>query len=140
MMTNNLIIYTDGGSRGNPGQAAVGVYITNAKGEEIVRFGKRIGETTNNTAEYLAVITALDYLKEKLNQEIQTITFFLDSLLVVNQLNGLYKIKESHLQTLAIKIKKLAGERPGKVFYNYVPREKNRVADSLVNQALNSFN
>ncbi len=63
-MTNNLIVYTDGGARGNPGPAAIGIYITDEEGNSVLRFGKRIGETTNNTAEYQAVIEALKWIKD----------------------------------------------------------------------------
>ena len=98
-----LIIHTDGGARGNPGPAAVGVVIETADGKTLAEFGKKIGETTNNVAEYTAVIEALKKIKNlglKMNNEELVINFFLDSTLVVNQLMGLFKVKDSHLREL----------------------------------------
>lgn len=131
-----LKIFTDGGSRGNPGPAAIGVYILGENGKEILKLGKRIGETTNNVAEYSAVITALEWLVENssLNNLLQ-IHFFLDSLLVVNQLNGKFKIKEEHLRNLIIKIKNLEKKFNCKINYSHIPREKNSVADFMVNSS-----
>ncbi len=150
----NIIIHTDGGARGNPGPAAIGVVIEEltsdkqeviSKTKKVAEFGKRIGETTNNVAEYTAVIEALRFLKSqdkncKDQQKIQRkINFFLDSTLVVNQLNGMYKIKEPHLRNLFMEIKMLEQEVRGVSHYTYVPREQNRRADFLVNQALDQF-
>ena len=131
-------VHTDGGARGNPGPAAVGVYIHDEKGKEVVRFGKKIGETTNNVAEYQAVIIALKWLEENLKEKIGGIKFYLDSSLVVNQLNGLFKIKENHLRELIIKVRELEQKIGGNVSYHYVSRNENAVADSLVNASLNS--
>jgi ribonuclease HI len=135
-----LIIHTDGGARGNPGPAAIGVVIED--GKEIAGFGKRIGETTNNVAEYTAVIEALTYVKSQIpnfrhqTDEQTLIQFFLDSTLVVNQLNGLYKVKEMHLRELLTKVRLLEGEVGGMITYTYIPREQNRRADFFVNKAL----
>ena len=89
-----IIVYTDGGARGNPGPAAIGVYIIDQDGNRVVKFGKKIGETTNNVAEYKAVYNALDWIKNNLKNNIRNINFLLDSKLVVNQLNGIFKIKK----------------------------------------------
>lgn len=126
------IVHTDGGARGNPGPAAIGVVIQN-----IVEFGRRIGEATNNVAEYTAVIEALNYIKSKTDKNVD-IQFFLDSNLVVQQLNGRFKVKDPTLRELLMKIKILEQEIGEGVTYLYVPREKNRRADFLVNQALDS--
>ncbi|KKU82476.1 MAG: Ribonuclease H [Microgenomates group bacterium GW2011_GWA2_47_8] len=131
----NYIIHTDGGARGNPGPAAVGVVIESEK-TLITEFGKRIGETTNNVAEYTAVIEALkkvESLKSKVEREIH---FFLDSNLVVQQLNGKFKVKDGKLRELLIAVRMLEQEVGGKVSYGYVPREQNQRADFLVNKAL----
>ena len=137
-MTKNLIIYTDGGARGNPGPAAIGVYVVDSDGKEILRKSKQIGEATNNIAEYRAVIEALEWIRE--NAEGQSaswrIKFYLDSSLVVNQLNGIFKVKQSHLRDLLLQVRKLEQEIGGKILYNFIPREKNKTADFLVN---NSF-
>lgn len=137
-----LFVFTDGGARGNPGPAAIGVVIkykiANSK-YKIVKFGKRIGETTNNVAEYMAVIKALQWVINNLATKQfsdETISFFLDSKLVVNQLNGLFKIKDANLRELLLKIRELEGEVGGYISYQLIPREKNNLADSLVKQSL----
>lgn len=134
-MANNLTIYTDGGARGNPGPAAIGVFIVDDKGLEITRFGKTIGPTTNNVAEYTAVISALEWLKQNQELRIEKVKFFLDSKLVVNQLNGIFKIKEARLRELIIKVRRLEQETGINIFYVYIPREKNKIADGLVNDS-----
>jgi ribonuclease HI len=144
-----LIVHTDGGARGNPGPAGIGVVIEKVtekadpstssgraiKTEEIARFGKRIGETTNNVAEYTAVIEALRFLKTY-DGEKKHIEFFLDSTLVVNQLNGLFKVKDAKLRELLSTIRILEQETGGTIRYAYIPREQNSRADYFVNQAL----
>lgn len=130
----NYIIHTDGGSRGNPGPAAIGVVIEKNL-EEIAGYGKTIGETTNNVAEYTAVVDALTWMKEH-GQERGEINFFLDSLLVVNQLNGLFKIKDARLRTFVMVIRQLEQEVGGVITYKAVPREQNTRADFFVNKAL----
>lgn len=126
-----LTIHTDGGARGNPGPAAIGVVIEE-EGKIIHEFGKKIGHATNNVAEYTAVIEALKYLKA----HVGTITFILDSTLVVNQINGLFKVKEPHLRELLMKVRALEQEVGGTITYASVRREQNQRADSLVNAAL----
>jgi len=134
--SRTLNIWTDGGSRGNPGPAAIGICMTDNNGKEIFRLGKQIGACTNNVAEYTAVIFALQWLIENKNIMASHYNFYLDSSLVVNQLNGLFKIKNYKLKKMIIQIKELEEKIPGKIFYQYIPREKNKVADSLLN---NSF-
>ncbi len=137
-----LIIYTDGGSRGNPGPAGVGVVIDNEQGQILKEYGERIGEATNNEAEYQAVILALQkarqlFGKEKIKQT--KVDFYLDSELVVKQLNHLYKIEEEKLQPLFMKIwNLLVGFN--EIKFTHVPREKNKEADRLVNEALDKDN
>lgn len=137
------IIYTDGGARGNPGPAAIGVVIKDGKTKTLVEYGEKIGETTNNVAEYTAVISALNYLLKYLPySEMKKITdtleinFFLDSLLVVNQLNGLFKVKEPHLRQLLLKVHELVHQIGGQVTFSHIPRAQNYLADRLVNAAL----
>ena len=131
-----LIIHTDGGARGNPGPAAIGVVIEQESGKKVEEFGKRIGEATNNVAEYFAVLEALQNIK---GIEATEIDFFLDSVLVVNQLNGKFKVKDSKLRDLLMRVRTLEQEVGGKVQYYVVPRERNRRADFLVNRALDNF-
>jgi ribonuclease HI len=135
----NIIVHTDGGARGNPGPAAIGVYIqTEEQGNvtKLIGFGKEIGETTNNVAEYSAVIEALTWLISHKPENVEKTTFFLDSLLVVSQLNGVFKIKEPHLRDLSFSVRALEAEYGGGVSYVAVRREQNREADMLVNKAL----
>jgi ribonuclease HI len=128
-----LNLFTDGGSRGNPGPAAAGFVLKNDKGETVERGGKFLGRATNNEAEYQAVIEGL---KEALNFEPGRLTCFLDSSLVVNQLNGIFKIKEARLRELTFEIKSLE-KNFAEVYYRYIPREQNKEADEVVNQILN---
>ena len=178
---NKLNIFTDGGARGNPGPAAIGVLVKAETGPVLVKISRKIGVTTNNVAEYSAVVEALEWLIK--NKEIisrssgisqldrgsstlsghdavrltnsstaseqstnhptnknnnQEIHFHLDSTLVVNQLNGLFKIKNGKLQELLFKIKQLEQDVNTPIYYSYIPREKITVADQLVNQALDN--
>jgi len=138
-MDTTLIIHTDGGARGNPGPAGIGVVIEQ-EGKIIHEFGKKIGETTNNVAEYTAVIEALRFLKKTGDNEQGTkINFYLDSKLVVEQLNGNYKIKDSKLRELSLQIRMMEQELGSVITYAYVPREQNKRADLMVNQALDKL-
>ncbi len=133
-----LNVFTDGGARGNPGPAAIGVFITDNSGTEIAGFGKKIGVSTNNAAEYKAVVEALAWImenKEKLSEDVK-INFFLDSNLVCSQITGLFKIKKSHLRDLLFQIRQLESEINIPMNYSYIPREKNKEADKYVNLAL----
>lgn len=135
-MAKSLIINTDGGARGNPGPAAIGVCIFDNDGRQVTSIGKTIGLATNNVAEYQAVIEAFKWLAVNLTPEILSVSFLIDSSLVVNQLNGVFKIKEKHLRDLIVEIKKREQEVGIKVSYQQIPREKNLAADKLVNQSL----
>ena len=104
----NLYIFCDGGARGNPGPAAIGFLIKDNKGKILVEKGKFIGKATNNVAEYMGVIEALKWIIKKQSDSqfsILNSQFFLDSKLVVNQLNGLWKIKDAKLRNLVIQAK-----------------------------------
>jgi ribonuclease HI len=135
---STLTIYTDGGARGNPGPAAVGVHMLTEAGFD-KRHGRTIGDTTNNVAEYTAVLDALEIV-ESLEitgeQPISKLQFFLDSELVVKQLTGMYRIKEPSLQELASKILIRLKASTLSYTFTHIPRAKNKVADSLVNAAL----
>lgn len=150
------IIHTDGGSRGNPGNAAIGVVIEithdgtpvshgTSSLSQVTAFGKTIGVTTNNVAEYTAVIEALKWILEKSESSSATpqredthLCFYLDSTLVVNQLNGLFKVKDANMRMLMMKVRELEQQVAGRITYAYVPREQNADADYQVNKALDS--
>ncbi len=137
-----LLVYTDGGARGNPGPAAIGVAVfrENQTTEKIHSFGKTIGYATNNVAEYQAVVEALKWLLQNRNQfsEKVAINFFLDSNLVVNQLKGNFKIKNANLINLFYTVKELEKQLLAVIDYKLIPREDNLTADFLVNQALDN--
>lgn len=129
-----LIINTDGGSRGNPGAAGIGVIIRNDAEEIIFEHGAYIGETTNNVAEYSALIKALETARDLGATDL---LIRMDSELIVKQMQGLYKIKEPTLQELAQKVIKLKGGFSNVVF-THVRREFNKEADAQVNKALDA--
>ena len=127
-----FIINTDGGARGNPGPSAIGVVIRDTKGNVVFQAGKYIGETTNNQAEYQAVVFAFEKALELGATELE---FKLDSELVVKQLTGEYKVKNQDLAQQFLKIWNLQNKFI-KVSYKHVYREANKEADELVNKAL----
>lgn len=126
-----LIINTDGGARGNPGPAGIGVVFSDIKGEILAEYSQFIGETTNNVAEYKALILALEKAKDFKFDEIEC---RLDSELVVKQLNGNYKVKDENLKRLYNLVQELIFFRP--VSFTHVRREANKRADKLVNLVL----
>lgn len=129
-----LKIYCDGGSRGNPGPAAAAFVVHDKDFRVIAKKGIYLGRATNNVAEYSAVIQALEWAnKNKLGV---SVTVYLDSQLIVNQLTGKFKIREKTLQKLAAQVKKLERGAGTGITYRSVLREKNRIADFLVNQTL----
>jgi len=130
-----LIIYTDGASRGNPGPASYGFVIEDGKGNILHKEGKVIGITTNNVAEYTAVLEALKHVKQYAKGKQLQIELFADSKLVAEQLSGKFKIKAKHLKPLIEQIKILALDLGG-IIFSHIPRHKNIPADSMANQAL----
>ena len=135
---NTLMVFTDGGARGNPGEAGIGVYITDENKKELASFGKKIGFATNNVAEYKAVISALDWIienKKSLSKDAK-IHFFMDSKLVCSQIIGLFKVKNADLRNLLFDVRDREAQITPPIYYKYIPREKNTKADAFVNQAL----
>lgn len=133
-----LSVFCDGGARGNPGPAAIGFVVKGDSGRILKKRGKFIGRATNNVAEYQAVIKALTWLKSNIQPLTSNIKFFLDSRLVVNQLNGLFKIKDNKLRQLIVKVRQLEQEVGGNVSYHLIERSKNQEADQLVNETLDN--
>lgn len=132
--SGKIVIYTDGGSRGNPGPAAVGIIIGGKK------YSKKIGEATNNVAEYKAVIFALQKLKALIGKRgirDSEVEIRMDSEFVAMQLNGQYKVKDIELQPLFIEIWNLKMDFK-KVDFIHISRGQNTEADKLVNEALDS--
>lgn len=129
-------IYTDGGSRGNPGPGALGVVIFDESGHVLKEYSHYLGEVTNNQAEYEAVIFALQKAKQL---KIKEVELRVDSELIGRQLLGQYKIKDLDLQPLFIKAWNLRLDY-NKVDIKVIPREQNKKADALVNMELDSKN
>jgi len=132
---NELIVFCDGGSRGNPGKAACAFIVKDSQGNLLFQKGYTLGIKTNNEAEYLGVLAAYKWLTEK-GLSAEKINFYLDSKLVVNQLKGLFKIKNARMAELISKIKILETSLNRRIDYFLVPREKNYLADKLVNETL----
>ena len=130
-----VFIYTDGAARGNPGPAAIGAVIKDDKGNVLARLSRHIGNTTNNQAEYRAVITALE---KAVGLGARQVILKADSELVVKQINGRYKIKNAALRPLYQEVVKLTGSLE-KLTVSYIPRARNAEADALANQALDNI-
>ncbi|MBI5728318.1 MAG: ribonuclease HI family protein [Candidatus Magasanikbacteria bacterium] len=129
-----LITYTDGGARDNPGPAATGIVIKDEHGQTIAAYGEYLGEQTNNYAEYRAIISALKKSKELGATEVECLA---DSKLVVEQLNGRWKVREPALQKLFVQAWN-AKQVFRKVTIRHIRRENNREADREVNKVLDS--
>lgn len=135
-----LSIYCDGGARGNPGPAA-SAFVVIAQNQVIHQAGQSLGATTNNVAEYTAVLLAMQWLSEKVRAEnwnLHTVNFYLDSNLVVNQITGKFKIKHPNLQRLHQQVSHLLAGLSLSINFAYIPRSRNYLADALVNRTLDS--
>jgi ribonuclease HI len=128
------IVHTDGAARGNPGPAAIGIVVEDESGHTVYESSRTLGVHTNNEAEYLAIIAALQYLREI---RAKAADFYLDSELVVRQLNGQYKVKQPRLQSLHGQATMLLNAVPTHTI-RHVPRAQNARADALANEALDA--
>jgi len=133
-MTAKIAIYSDGGSRGNPGPSAIGVLICDAEGNELQEYHEVIGEGTNNIAEYTAVLVGLDLAKALGAKDID---YYVDSELVAKQMSGQYRVKAAHIKTL-FNLIKTKEKQFDQIRFHHVPRthERLRYVDKLVNRAL----
>lgn len=136
-MQRELFIFTDGGARGNPGPAAIGVFIQDQRGKVIAQLGKKIGNTTNNQAEYKAILEGLSWVIEN-GTDVKSVNFFLDSELICRQITGRYRVKNKDLTKLLSSAREKEAKIKAPLFYNYVSRSKNKNADKLVNLALDN--
>ena len=135
-----IIIYTDGGARGNPGPAGIGVQML--QGEKVVKeISEYIGEQTNNYAEYMALIRALEEAQKLFGTELRdmVVEVRMDSELIVRQMQGVYKVKEPTLKELFAKVATLKMESVPNLTFAHVRREKNKRADELVNAAIDTY-
>ena len=130
-------IYTDGGSRGNPGISGYGFAVFDQSGKLIHQQSKFLGIKTNNEAEYLGVIDAFTWLQDNINQlSPQSVNLFSDSQLLVRQLQGVYKVKSANLKPLFQAVISLTKQLNLPIKYTDIRRENNTLADSLANQAM----
>jgi ribonuclease HI len=129
-----LVVHVDGGARGNPGPAAIGVVLTTADGEEVAEVAETIGTATNNVAEYRALLRGIELAREHGASELE---IYGDSELVVRQVRGEYKVKDAGLKPLHAEVHAALAEVDSWSFA-HVRRENNADADLLVNQALDS--
>jgi len=127
-------LFTDGGARGNPGPAAYGYVLETEDGTVLAAHGEAIGVATNNVAEYSALIAGLEMAIELALDEVEVVS---DSELMVKQMRGEYKVKNEALRELSLRASRLAGA-VGNVRYSAVRREQNKLADQLVNDALDA--
>ena len=130
-----LRVYTDGAARGNPGPAGLGVVIEDDQGLRLRGLCRYIGTATNNVAEYLALIEGLKAVAEWTPDRVEA---YLDSKLVVEQVKGIYRVKNAALMPLHARALKLLGELPG-FEIRHVAREKNKGADALANRAIDEW-
>jgi len=128
-------LYTDGGSRGNPGPSAAAYVICNMADNVVEKTGKYLGNITNNQAEYLGLVTGLERAKELTVSELKV---FMDSELVINQMNGFYKVKNADLAPYYQKATELAKSFT-KITFTHIPRELNKTADTEVNRILDEY-
>ena len=130
-------IFADGGSRGNPGPAGSGAVVRDEKGKIVAEVSEFLGNTTNNVAEYTGILSALETLLSLVGEEAgeTTIVVKMDSMLVVKQMNGEYKIKHPNLTPLAARVKELSRKFKS-VSFAHVYREQNKEADRLANLAM----
>jgi ribonuclease HI len=135
-----IIMYTDGGARGNPGPAGIGVVLQDQSGKVLKEVSEYIGETTNNMAEYEALIRALEEAKKLFGEKLREmqIEVRMDSELVVRQLSGLYKVKEPALKEQFARVARVRLEDAPNMVFTHVFREKNAHADELVNKAIDA--
>ncbi|MEK7648835.1 MAG: ribonuclease HI family protein [Patescibacteria group bacterium] len=130
-----LIIHTDGGARGNPGPAAIGCVLFDPDIKEEYYISNYIGSTTNNQAEYRALLAALEKAQVLMATHVEC---YLDSELVVKQMRGEYRVRDKNLSPLYLKIWNLTLKFTS-ITFNHIPRAMNKKADSLVNKALDEY-
>lgn len=133
MATETIKIFCDGGSRGNPGPAAAGVVFVSSKGKVLAEYHKYLGVQTNNYAEYQAVILALKHIEPYREYKIE---FYLDSMLVVKQLSGEYRVKNANIRPMYQEI--IANTEGLDISFTHVYREDNKLADEQVNICLDN--
>lgn len=136
---SDFITYTDGGARGNPGPAGAGVVVQDGHGETLVELAKPLGQMTNNQAEYWGLVFALERVQELVAErelKVPSVICYLDSELIVHQMNGLYKVKNEGLRPLYGRARELVLTLGGNIKFSHIPRRQNKRADELSNDAM----
>ncbi len=134
-----FLVHTDGGARGNPGPAGSGAVVervVDGQRELVAEVSEYVGETTNNIAEYRALIFALESVKVQASELPVSVEAVMDSQLIVEQMNGNYKVRNAGLKPLYDRVRQLVIELGGAVTFRHVFRAENKHADRLVNQAI----
>src|SRR6201989_332760 len=130
-----VVVEADGASRGNPGPAAYGALVKDADtGRVLAEDGTALGVASNNVAEYSGLVAGLTLAQQVAPDA--DVEVRMDSRLVVEQMSGNWKIKHADMRPLALQARALASSRPGRTTYTWVPREQNKHADRLANEAL----
>jgi len=137
-LEKEIKVFTDGASRGNPGKSGIGIVIRDASDKILSTHKEFIGEESNNSAEYKALIKSIDIIKS-LKQNFSIIQFFSDSELIVRQISGKYKIKNQNLIKLSLDFWKSINGLNKKFKINHIPRDKNTLADKLANEAIDEL-
>lgn len=132
MTHEELTLYTDGGSRGNPGPAALGVVLKDTSGETVDEYGEYLGEMTNNQAEYRALLSGI---RKALKLGAKRLKVYMDSELIVKQMTGAYRVKDKELAKIYLLIHNELIQLK-KYEFHHVRREFNKEADAMVNEAL----
>lgn len=128
--------FTDGAARGNPGEAGIGVIIKDSSGAVTAVLKRYLGKTTNNQAEYAALLTLLEYLNTNETLRCTTLVVHTDSELMARQVNGQYKVKDQGLKVMFEKVKLQLQKASFAWSIVHIPREKNKEADALANEAI----
>lgn len=134
-----LTAFTDGAARGNPGNAGIGIVIKDGEGKTIHTIKQYIGNTTNNIAEYTALITLLEFIKQSETLRCTELVVKTDSELMARQINGTYKVKDADLKLLFQKVKLLLHTAPYRFTIEHIPRSLNHEADRLANEAIDDY-
>lgn len=133
-----LIAYTDGASRGNPGEAAIGIVIKSAENSTIETHKRYLGTATNNVAEYSALLECVEIIKRSETLQCTELVVNTDSELMARQMNGEYKVKDSGLKILFQKVKIALASATFKFSIRHIPRTLNKEADALANEAIDT--
>lgn len=133
-----IVAYTDGASRGNPGDAAIGIVLKDDAGTTLLAHRRYIGKTTNNVAEYTALLECLELTAGSETFRCSELVIHTDSELMARQMSGVYKVKDAGLKALFHKAQSILSASPFSFTIRHIPRSLNHEADALANEAINA--